>query len=415
MIELEVLKALLIKDNWVKYRRFISKPLNKEFNVLLSILDNYFTKNENAQNLSIEDFEVVAEISGKVDSSYKDIFVLIKNLKTQPILIEELLKSYKEKDLLTQLALAAYDTSEGKKPAVDIKTLYNELETLTTEGIQENEFEVASDDLDFLLEETYTKHGLRWRLNSLNASLGSLRKGDFGFIFARPETGKTTFLASEVSFMAQHTDGNILWINNEEETNKVKVRVFQALLGANKEQLENPAGRTKAKEMYATAVQDRLKIINAQGGITANQVEKLCEQYHPKLIILDQIDKIEGFEDDREDLKLGAIYIWARRLSSKYGPVIAVTQADGSGDNCRWLNMNNVANAKTSKQAEADWILGIGKIHDIGYESVRFLHISKNKLVGDKDTDPTKRHFRCEVSILPHIARYKDIHLKNEH
>ncbi len=62
-------------------------------------------------------------------------------------------------------------------------------------------------------------------------------------------------------------------------------------------------------------------------------------------------------------------------------PVIAVCQADGSGEGVKWLNMGNVANAKTSKQAEADWILGIGKTNDEGLEYMRHFCISKNKLV----------------------------------
>jgi hypothetical protein len=68
-----------------------------------------------------------------------------------------------------------------------------------------------------------------------------------------------------------------------------------------------------------------------------------------------------------------------------------------------------VANAKTAKQAEADWILGIGKSHDVGWETIRFLHLSKNKLMGDKDTDPTMRHGKVEVVIKPEIGRYVDL------
>jgi len=71
--------------------------------------------------------------------------------------------------------------------------------------------------------------------------------------------------------------------------------------------------------------------------------------------------------------------------------------------------MNHVSNAHTAKQAEADWILGIGFIHDTGWEDIRFLNISKNKLQGDVDTDPKKRHGKTEVLIQPLIARYKDL------
>jgi hypothetical protein len=71
--------------------------------------------------------------------------------------------------------------------------------------------------------------------------------------------------------------------------------------------------------------------------------------------------------------------------------------------------MEHVANAKTAVQAEADWILGIGKIHDTSMEKVRFLNISKNKLMGDKDTKPELRHGKFDVLLSPEIARYQDI------
>ena len=70
--------------------------------------------------------------------------------------------------------------------------------------------------------------------------------------------------------------------------------------------------------------------------------------------------------------------------------------------------MENVANAKTAKQAEADWILGIGASHADGFEYVRHLHASKNKLPGDEDSDPLMRHGKIDCIIEPEIARYSD-------
>jgi len=138
-------------------------------------------------------------------------------------------------------------------------------------------------------------------------------------------------------------------------------------------------------------------------------VEGLCKEHLPALVIFDQIDKIQGFKADREDLLLGSIYQWGRELAKRYAPVIGVSQADGQGEGVRWLTMAHVANAKTAKQAEADWILGIGTIPDSGWESIRFLNISKNKLMGDTDTDPKQRHGKLQCLIEPEHARYKDL------
>ena len=146
-----------------------------------------------------------------------------------------------------------------------------------------------------------------------------------------------------------------------------------------------------------------------QTQISQKFVECVCAKFKPSLIVFDQIDKIQSAANDREDLRLGSIYQWARELAKEYAPVIGVSQADGTGEGQKWLTMANVANAKTSKQAEADWILGIGKVNDPGYDAIRYLHASKNKLMGDEDSDPTLRHGRKEVIIDAHLARYRDI------
>lgn len=159
---------------------------------------------------------------------------------------------------------------------------------------------------------------------------------------------------------------------------------------------------------YLEKTKGKHKIFDS-GVINKSTVEQVCKQYKPSLIIFDQIDKVHGFHNDREDLRLGAMYQWARELAKEFCPVIAVCQADGTGEGQKWLNMGHVANAKTAKQAEADWIVGIGKIPDAGYENVRYLHASKNKLIGDTDTVPDLRHGKREVLINAGLARYEDI------
>jgi hypothetical protein len=137
-------------------------------------------------------------------------------------------------------------------------------------------------------------------------------------------------------------------------------------------------------------------------------IEAVVERERPSLIIMDQIDKIKGFKADREDLELGAIYQWARELAKTYAPVIGVCQASGEAEGVEYLHMGHVANAKTAKQAEADFILGIGKNHNPGSGSIRYFAISKNKLIGDPDTEPKLRHGRTEVIFKGDIARYQE-------
>lgn len=325
-------------------------------------------------------------------------------------LVGDILTTIRNKKLAYDLALVSLEVSEGRSSVDEIFSTIDQFDK--QQASAGDTLPVISTNLEELYNESVRQPGLRWRLKTLNKMLGSLRKGNFGFIFARPETGKTTFLASEVTnFLGQLTAmgpnaGPILWFNNEERGDKVMLRCIQSSLGVTRAELfSDIEGHQRAFESNGGS----LFRLYDSASIHRRQVEQLCQELNPSLLVFDQLDKIKGFVDDREDLRLGAIYIWARELAKQYCPVIAVCQADATGEGKRWLTMENVANAKTAKQAEADWILGIGKTHDASMEYVRHLHLSKNKLDGDEDTDPELRHGKADVIIEPNIARYRDV------
>jgi len=272
-----------------------------------------------------------------------DYIHLVERLRDEEVgqdILQDLIQKTIERQQAYDLSLLAIDAAEGRKPLSDALDFMSNIHVIEEEA---NEDEFVTDDIEELYNETIHKKGLRWRLNTLNRSLGSLRKGDFGFIFARPETGKTTFLASEVTNFAEQTDKPILWFNNEEGGKKVKVRIVQASLGYNLTQLYS--NRPRSQEVFIKNTKGNIKLKDS-ATITKRQIEKLCKEFDPALIVFDQIDKIKGFNADREDLRLGAIYIWARELAKQYCPVIGICQADVSGENKKYLTMENVANAK---------------------------------------------------------------------
>jgi KaiC/GvpD/RAD55 family RecA-like ATPase len=397
---LYLLKSLLNIDIYNKYRHhiFIDKEQHKEIYYLYKILDTLIK--ELNRSITLDEF-ILAALHKLGKENYSHLLKTIKEAQIDEQLIKKYLKDIANKDNAYKLAQLAIEVSEGKRDVSEIKDLVSKFED--KQIADENPF-VSTNLSELLSKRNHTK-GLRWRLPSLNRSLGPLRKGDFGFIFARPETGKTSFLASEVSFFATQADSPILWFNNEEQGEKVMLRIQQATLGLSLQQLKQ--NEKENTDKYYNISKDNIKIIDS-ASLYKNHVLHYVKEFNPSMIIFDQIDKIKGFEADRNDLRLGSIYIWARELAKQYCPVIGVCQADGSGENKRWLSMDNVAEAKTSKQAEADWILGIGKIHEPGMENIRFLNISKNKLEGDDNSDPTMRHARIECLIEPEIARYRD-------
>jgi hypothetical protein len=395
--ELSIYKSFLTKENYQKYRNYVDDDLD---NIAILKAIDYFYKNY-TEPPSYQDIENVLIATGN-----KKTLPVLKTMEsmTLSVTVPELLESFRKKTIAEELAIKAIEAADGKSGYDTLTPLYKEL-VEPSRGLEIDDF--VTDDIASILANIVQKEGLRWRLKSLNQSLGSLRKGDFGFVFARPETGKTTFLASEVSHMVQGgLSGPVLWLNNEEQGMKVKLRIAQALLRKTISQLLSDP--EKAKKDYLAKIGDRLKIYDS-ATISRDIVERMCNQLNPSLIVIDQIDKIVGFKQDRTDLEMGAIYQWARELAKGVAPVIGICQADGTAEGQHWLTMSNVANAKTAKQAEADFIIGIGRSAVSGFEFHRYLNISKNKLIGDQDTDPAYRHAQITCLIRPEIAIFEDL------
>lgn len=252
--------------------------------------------------------------------------------------------------------------------------------------------------------------GLSWRLNELNKSTGPLRRGDFIIVGARPETGKTTFMASETSYFAELLtkagDGRpIVWINNEEQYSKVAFRIMQASLGLTSEVLMSDLKRYQA-EFEALCGKRRFIIPQNDAGFnTRHRVERLLKDTQPAAVVFDQLDKVHGFSGSDDVAILAGKYQWGRDMAHEYGPVFAISQASASDSGSEWIYSDQLRGSKTDKPGEADVILTIGAVKDPNKMYERYIHFPKNKLFGP--LDEKVRHGYWTVDIEPMYARYK--------
>lgn len=399
------------REHYSKYYKYINLDYIKinytNIYKVFIVVHNYYDKYDK-DKISLEELDVAYNGSYRLqDSERKELNSLLEVIFSTEIVNEEnvieLLEGHRKRCLSGEIARIALDVEDGRADVADLQKIYNEFDQDPIEVDQSNVVDMSLEDL---YDSQVLTHGLRWRVHWLNKSLGSLRKGDFGFIFARPETGKTTFLASEISHMVQQTDKDIVYFNNEEQGKKVAIRCYQAVLGLTHEELFRDIEGNQRK--YEELTGNRIKIYDYEDSSRSSRIDAILKDLNPALIIFDQIDKVKGFKADRNDLELKAIYQWAREIAKKYAPVIGVSQAGGSGEGKLWLTMDDVDGSKTGKQGEADWILGIGKEQD-NTSRIRYLNISKNKLLGDKDSLPDLRHGSSQVLIKPEVARYEDI------
>lgn len=405
-LHLQVLKPLLKAELYNKYSSYLNVDfIEKNYPDIGRLYKVLPLLHKEDKEYTLDDLKVAlfTAYPKADDTQYNRLFEELKDTEVDQTLLSEYLKEVAGREKALQIARLAIQASEGVIPVEDVRSRVNTVFD-EAEEIDDLEQYFVTDDIEELYASMAKEKGLRWRLSSLNRALGEIRKSNFGFVFARPESGKTTFLASQLTFMAQQAEGPIIWFNNEQGGPDVRKRILQAYFAITEHELDSDPA--KWNKLYTEAGMRGKLILFDKGDFTKREVERVCRKYKPSLVVFDQIDKIKGFGADRNDLELKAIYQWARELCKIYCPVIGVCQAGASGEDRKWLTMNDVDNSKTGKQGEADWILGIGKIHEQGFEQVRFLHLSKNKLHPE---DSRERHGKWQVFIKPEVAQYADM------
>ena len=408
------------KENLSKYRRYI-KPhvVMKETNTILDGMDKYYKTFPSVTDFAWDSFSafLIADQSKRLtdDSIVKLRMMLSKAKSFVPHHAhEEVVKTLIELDYL---ALIMEECEKVKEGSSDLEHVH----ILATNALKDVERYIEKDELFVsadlsAIADRITSSGYEWRLDALNRSLGPLRIGNFVIVAARVEVGKTTFLASEVSYLAQQLpkDRPVVWVNNEEESSVVFFRIVQAALGIESKVII--ADSKKAMVDYAALMggnKDKIRVTKDMNSV--RDLETLFREVNPGLIIFDQLDKVDGFKsDEREDLKLGKIYKWARELARSYGPVIAASQLSASAVEMKdppFIGLDALRGSKTDKPGEADVVITIGKYKEPKSpeeEMIRTINVPKNKLPGGGSKQvESDRHGQFLVTIDPIRARYE--------
>jgi replicative DNA helicase len=408
------------KENLSKYRRYI-KPhvVMKETNTILDGMDKYYKTFPSVTDFAWDSFSafLIADQSKRLtDDSIVKLRMMLTKAKTfvPHHAHEEVVKTLIELDYL---ALIMEECEKVKEGSSDLEHVH----IIATNALKDVERYIEKDELFVsadlsVIADRITSSGYEWRLDALNRSLGPLRTGNFVIVAARVEVGKTTFLASEVSYLAQQLpkDRPVVWVNNEEESSVVFFRIVQAALGQESKVLI--ADSKAAMVSYTTLMggdKDKIRVTKDMNNV--RDLETLFREVNPGLIIFDQLDKVDGFKsDEREDLKLGKIYKWARELARSYGPVIAASQLSASAVEMKdppFIGLDALRGSKTDKPGEADVVITIGKYKEPKSpeeEMIRTINVPKNKLPGGGSKQvESDRHGQFLVTIDPIRARYE--------
>lgn len=418
-MDIALLSILKKRESYIRFKPFIKDyTLGKEAKAVFVALEVYY-RAKAVPEIDWADFESWFYIykSGNITKANAEIWQhFFKQLR-------EFVPKGSEKDMVSHYVKQAYATAIGEKAMSILQRNEGELDDIE-ELVQEYNKEVgraikpeelfASGDVSAVLRRATTA-GLNWRLPELNRSCGPLRGGDHVLVTAYVGVGKTTFLADQVSYMAtQLASGKrVVWINNEERSDVVSLRVRTAALGKTVADMAKDFAASDA-EYVALMGGDKDKVLVLRNDRDLNNVTHLNAIFNetkPGLIVFDVLDKVEGLreKDSKEHERLGRIYKWARQLGHEYDcPVISATQTDVSGADTRFIGMDQLRGSKVDKPGEADLLISISKNKDLTADQLRrYIYIAKNKLAGGGMFEEELRHGTFEVKINGPIARYE--------
>ena len=244
MIDIEIVRALSQRDNFVKYKRFIKQEaLSREAFEILDWYGEWFKLHRDAQVVDYQSFAPYVLVS-KLGGSKPERLEIIKqwlnelNNDADEDTVATVIRSLATRFHANEIASKALAVVDGKEDSLE--QIEEQLSKYHQDcsKVEDEESYIVSDDIMEMLEEAKVS-GYKWRLNALNESLGDLRQGDLVVVATRPDTGKTTFLASESTFIAEQMPKEkvVLWLNNEEAGKKVKRRIVQSALGITTRQM----------------------------------------------------------------------------------------------------------------------------------------------------------------------------------
>jgi hypothetical protein len=412
LIEHNILKLITKEQKYYnKYLNIISSvSLETENALIFNLIKTYYSKFSEHNYIGQEE---LASFFRSEYPAHKDpehilqVIAKVYAMDTSDSLASDMVGRLIEADVANKVINALLPTLQGEQYGLMAKAqelLADWQSTLSEDDEDESPF--IDDDLDDLLDHNDTD-GLRFRLDCVHEALGNLTGGTLGHVFARPEVGKTTFAHSEASFFAEQIpdDSCILWINNEEEGTKVRLRQYSAVTGMNEESIRRDV--ESAKRIFAERGGNRLRLYD-NASVSITDIEMLCKEHQPRIVWIDQGDKITYRGQDKAGNgadRLKQVYDKLREIVKRCNKqwkmdMVTVGQADAQCEGRKWLNLSNLDSGKTGKAGAFDYCIGIGKTFIDDEEHVRYISFAKNKLGG--------KHTKHRVILDSEKARYHD-------
>ena len=415
-----LLQIMRERKKFYQLRRMVNvKSIDAHTNAILEAYDQFFKLDSDCDTIPIsEGFQTWFFLSKPRlgDEARAILAAVFKQAEKEPnefakkIIVKQILQA--DLAVKTTEIMDRYHAGEDVDPAAELNAVFQSY-TMAMEGTSKK-FEFVELDEDLFLEDE-NNEGLRPRWPCLQMYMRPWRGGDFIIFAARPDSGKTSAIADNITYMGpQVADYNkamhdawiarcmatvpdlaepkpriILWLNNEGPGKRILKRVVQAAFGVPMSEIIKKQKDGTLWTEYECLMGGNRHIIKVKDihGWSAAMVEELIKDTNPILVVYDMIDNIQftnGTNNGgtRTDQLLEAMYAWGRNMAVIYDHIgLATSQTSADAAELSFPLMHMLKDSKTGKQGACDAIIMMGnKEEDASQEATRWIGTPKNKL-----------------------------------
>jgi replicative DNA helicase len=420
-----LLQIMRERKKFYQLKRMLNpKSVDSHTLAILNAYDQFFKLDVDCHNIPVDDgfqsWFFLSKGDKLGDEARAILTAVFRQASKEPneFAKKQIVKQILQADLAVKTTdiMDRYHNDEDIDPAAELGLIFNAYH-IAMEG-SSKKFEFVELDEDLFLEDT-NNEGLQPRWPSLQMYMRPWRGGDFLIFAARPDSGKTSAIADNITFMGpQVQEYNaathaawlsevqaaadmgaasmpepqpriILWLNNEGPGKRILKRVVQAAFGIPMSKIIEKQNAGTLWQEYEVLMGGNRHVIKVKDihGWSASMVEELIKDTNPMLVVYDMIDNIQftnGVSNGgtRTDQLLEAMYAWGRNMAVIYDHVgLATSQTSADAAEKSFPLMHMLKDSKTGKQGACDAIIMMGnKEEDATQETSRWISTPKNKL-----------------------------------
>ncbi len=411
-IELKVFKLFCNDiDIYKNYNAYISilPNIDSDISIIYNIIDNYYNKYKDSLFITKDDLLDMYELMYKNHKS-KEVHISLINtmfdLQSNKDLILDYIEQLIERSKATQMIQELLPVTEGRVTGKLLETqkyIDEYIQLLRNPPVEIGALEPATLDIRDLAKEDSQDPGFEWPGKKLTATIGRIKRGTLGLIFAPVDGGKSSFGYNACAAFSWQIGQNeqIVYCGNEENKRRMAARQVGCLINKPKSFcFEYP---DKAHSILKKT--PGWKNIHIFDGVThVNYIQELLERYRPRILFIDQGTNVDiSLKSNKEIDRFKKVFRWYRNKANEFDcAIVTLAQANAVKESQQWLTLNDIYGSKVDIPGALDYAIGIGSKDTPTTQNIRYINVCKNKMHNGE-----KKKFQLYFNYK--TCRFKDI------